>query len=145
VFHCPTGREAILDEAASVYTAPVWCSGSPKVTGLVSGRHHHRIWLDLTGVAPTAGEGDSVEAILHGQLTIHGVTHEASIPATVVTQPDAIRVRGATPLNLKDYQIGGLSKALGMLKMDNKILVHIDLTFAPTAPTVGSAIVEPQN
>jgi polyisoprenoid-binding protein YceI len=103
------------------------------------------IRFDLTGVAAPGGEGDSVEAILHGQFTIHGVTHEASIPATVVTQPDAIRVRGATPLNLKDYQIGGLSKALGMLKMDDQILVHIDLTFAPGAPTVGSAIVEPQN
>jgi polyisoprenoid-binding protein YceI len=97
------------------------------------------IRFELTGVAPTAGEGDSVEVILHGRLTIHGVTHEASIPATVLTQPDAIRVRGATPLNLKDYQIGGLSKLAGMLKMDDKILVHVDLTFAAGAPTVGSA------
>jgi len=49
-------------------------------------------------------------------------------------------VRGATPLNLKDYRIGGLSKLAGMLKMDDKILVHIDLTFAAGATTVGSAM-----
>jgi len=52
-------------------------------------------------------------------------------------------VRGATPLNLKDYQIGGLSKLAGMLKMDAKILVHIDLTFAGGPATVGSAMVSP--
>ncbi|HTK40691.1 MAG TPA: YceI family protein [Gemmatimonadales bacterium] len=98
------------------------------------------IRFELTGVAPTAGEGDSAEVILQGRLTIHGVTHEASIPATVISQPGAIRVRGATPLNLKDYRIGGLSKLAGMLKMDDKILVHIDLTFAAGATTVGSAM-----
>jgi hypothetical protein len=41
-------------------------------------------------------------------------------------------VRAETPLNLKDYKIGGLSKALGMLKMDEKILVHVDLMFGTT-------------
>jgi polyisoprenoid-binding protein YceI len=97
------------------------------------------IRFDLTGVTPGAERGDTVDVVLQGRFTIHGVTREASIPATVVTQPDAIRVRGATPLNLKDYQIGGLSKALGMLKMDDKIVVHLDLRFAPSAATLDSA------
>jgi hypothetical protein len=43
-------------------------------------------------------------------------------------------VRGETPLNLKDYKIGGLSKAFGMLKMHEKIVVHVDLTFGPAQP-----------
>ena len=47
---------------------------------------------------------------------------------------DGIRVRGDTPLNLKAYKIGGLSKMLGMLKMQEDILVHLDLTFG-SAPT----------
>jgi hypothetical protein len=38
-------------------------------------------------------------------------------------------VRGATNLNLKDYKIGGLSKALGMLKMQEGIVIHVDLLF----------------
>ena len=36
------------------------------------------------------------------------------------------------PLVLTDYKIGGLSKLLGMLKMDEHIEVHVDVAFAPT-------------
>ena len=97
------------------------------------------IRFDLTGVTPGAERGDTIDVVLEGQFTIHGVTREASIPATVLRQPDGIRVRGATPLSLKAYQIEGLSKMMGMLKMDDKIVVHLDVTFVPGDPTVGSA------
>jgi polyisoprenoid-binding protein YceI len=70
-----------------------------------------------------------VNVVLHGRFLIHGVTREATVPASVAFHPEGIRVRAETPLNLKDYKIGGLSKALGMLKMDEKILVHVDLLF----------------
>lgn len=89
------------------------------------------IRFDLTGVTPGAERGDTMDVVLQGRFTIHGVTREASIPATVLTQPDAIRVRGETPLSLKDYEIGGLSKLMGMLKMYDRIVVHLDLRFAP--------------
>ena len=88
------------------------------------------IRFDLTGVTPGAERGDTVDVVLEGRFAIHGVTQAASIPATVVTQPDAIRLRGETPLSLKDYKIEGLSKLMGMLKMYDKIVVHLDLTFA---------------
>ena len=97
------------------------------------------IRFDLTGVTPGVERGDTVDVVLQGRFTIHGVTREASIPATVVTQPDAIQVRGETPLSLKDYQIEGLSKMMGMLKMNDRILLHVDVTFVPGDPTVGSA------
>lgn len=47
--------------------------------------------------------------------------------------PEGIRVRGQTPLNLKDYGIGGLTKMLGMLKMHEEIVVHVDLVFGSAA------------
>jgi hypothetical protein len=53
------------------------------------------------------------------------------LPATVVRGSDFIGIRADTPLDLKDYRIGGLSKAFGMLRMYSDILVHIDVTFAP--------------
>jgi hypothetical protein len=49
-------------------------------------------------------------------------------------------VRGDTPLSLKDYKIEGLSKLMGMLKMYDKIVVHLDLRFATGAATLDSAI-----
>jgi polyisoprenoid-binding protein YceI len=87
------------------------------------------IRFELTGVTAPETTGDSVNVVLHGRFIIHGVTREATVPASVAFHPEGIRVRGETPLNLKDYKIGGLSKALGMLKMDEKILVHVDLMF----------------
>jgi polyisoprenoid-binding protein YceI len=88
------------------------------------------IRFDLTGVTPGVERGDTVDVVLQGRFNIHGVTREASIPAVVITQPDAIRVRGDTPLSLKDYKIQGLSKLMGTLKMYDKIVVHLDLRFS---------------
>jgi polyisoprenoid-binding protein YceI len=47
------------------------------------------IRFNLTGVTPGAERGDTVDVVLQGRFTIHGVTREASIPATVVNKPDA--------------------------------------------------------
>jgi polyisoprenoid-binding protein YceI len=55
----------------------------------------------------SAGEGDSVDAVLAGQFIIHGETRVAEVPATLFFTPDGVRVRGEVPLNLKDYKIGG--------------------------------------
>jgi polyisoprenoid-binding protein YceI len=98
------------------------------------------IRFDLTSVTPGAERGDTTDVVLQGRFTIHGATREASMPATVVTQPNAIRVRGDAPLSLKDYKIEGLSKLMGTFKMYDKIVVHLDLRFAPRAATLDSAI-----
>ena len=87
------------------------------------------IRFELTGVAAPGTSSDSMNVVLHGRFIIHGVTREATVPVSLAFHPSSIRVRGETPLNLKDYKIGGLSKALGMLKMDEKIVVHLDLLF----------------
>jgi polyisoprenoid-binding protein YceI len=78
---------------------------------------------------------DSTTVTLGGTFTIHGVTHAVSIPAVVALNADAVRVRATTPLNLKDYRIGSLSKMLGILKMHPDIVVHIDLSFSQDGTT----------
>jgi polyisoprenoid-binding protein YceI len=92
------------------------------------------IRFELTSVAGGESAGESANLLLRGRFIIHGVTREAAIPARVVFQPEGVRVRGQTPLNLKDYKIGGLSKAFGMLKMYEEIVVHVDLTFGAASP-----------
>ena len=67
------------------------------------------------------------------------MTRDVSVSADVTLGPDGVRVRGTTPLNLKDYKIGGLTKMLGMLKMHEEIVVHVDLVFAPAAAPAGRA------
>jgi hypothetical protein len=41
-----------------------------------------------------------------------------------------LRLRSDFPLDLSDYEIGGLSRMLGVLRMQEGIDVHVDLTFA---------------
>jgi len=87
------------------------------------------IRYELVAVVPGEVRGDTLTGTLHGYFLIHGVRQDAAIPATVLLLDDGIRVWGETPLDLKSYKIGGLSKMLGMLKMHEEILVHVDLTF----------------
>lgn len=89
------------------------------------------IRFELTGVTPAGGTADSAAVALLGRLVIHGVSREASLPGVIRAVSEGIRVRSDFPLNLKDYGIGGLSKMLGMLRMDEHIEVHVDLVFAP--------------
>lgn len=90
------------------------------------------IRFDLHRVTVAAGTPDSVPVILQGTMAIHGVTQEVSLPAAVRREGETLRVRTDFPLVLTDYKIGGLSKLLGMLKMDEHIEVHVDVAFAPT-------------
>jgi len=89
------------------------------------------IRFELSGVTPKAESGDTTQVDLQGRFLIHGIDRAVTIPAVVVLAGDVIRLRADTPLNLKDYRIGGLSKAFGVLRMYQDILVHIDVTFAP--------------
>jgi polyisoprenoid-binding protein YceI len=91
--------------------------------------------FELAGVTPGEARGDTVAVTLDGYFLIHGVKQHATIPASVVFLPDGVWVRGEVPLNLKTYRIGGLTKMLGLLRMHEDILVHVDVTFeAPPLP-----------
>ena len=68
---------------------------------------------------------------LQGRLTLHGVTREVTLPGVVYSSGETLRLRSDFPLDLGDYEIGGLTKMLGMLRMQEGIEVHVDLTFAP--------------
>jgi polyisoprenoid-binding protein YceI len=98
------------------------------------------IRFELTGVTAPEPPSDSLPVTLQGRFIIHGVTRETSVPAHVTFRPDGVRVRGTTPLNLKDYQIGGLTKMLGMLKMHEEIVVYVDLVFGPAAKPASQAL-----
>lgn len=87
------------------------------------------IRFELSGITPRGGTADSVAAVLHGALIIHGVTQKVDLPGTVQFEGSKARVRTGFPLSLKEYRIGGLSKMLGVLKMYDDITVHVDLLF----------------
>lgn len=87
------------------------------------------IRFELAGVTAGQTHGDTLDATLHGSFKIHGVERAVDLPATLLFTPGHVRVRADLPLNLHDYQIEGLSKFLGTLKMHPDITVHVDATF----------------
>lgn len=89
------------------------------------------IRFELDGVTPGAGSTDSLPVTLHGLLLIHGVSREVTLPGILSGSDGRYRIRTTFPLNLKDYKIGGLTKMLGMLKMHEDIVVHVDVSFSP--------------
>jgi polyisoprenoid-binding protein YceI len=90
------------------------------------------IRFDLKSVSAAAGAMDSTPVTLDGALTLHGVSRDVSLPGYVRREGERLRVRTDFPVVLTDYKIGGLSKMLGMLKMDEHITVHVNVVFAPT-------------
>lgn len=89
------------------------------------------IRFDLDRVMPEEVSAERATLSLQGRMSIHGVTREITLPARVRLVDGTFRVSGEFPLNLKDYEIGGLSKLLGMLRMYEDIEVRLDLTFTP--------------
>ena len=88
--------------------------------------------FDLVRTAPVstgARPGDTLSVTLYGRLAIHGVTRAVAIPASAVRGGDTLYVRSSFPLDLGDYHVGGLTKMLGLLRMDPQIVVHVDLRF----------------
>ena len=89
------------------------------------------IRFDLMGVREEEAFGDSSRVVLQGTFDLHGVQRDVVMEAMVGFEGSRIRLRTDFPLNLKDYDIGGLSKLLGILKMNKMITVHVDVVFEP--------------
>jgi polyisoprenoid-binding protein YceI len=86
--------------------------------------------FELTSIGPgTTARGDSIDATLHGSFSAHGMTRDVDVPVAIAFSSDSTVVRGQFPLDLKDFQIGGLGRFLGILKMNEHILVHVALVF----------------
>jgi polyisoprenoid-binding protein YceI len=98
------------------------------------------IRYDLTDVTVRSTSADSSDVTLHGTLRLHGVSRSVDVPATVVRDGDVARVVGTFPVNVSDYQVRGLTKVLGMLRMQERIEVHLALRFdvAPHEAAAGS-------
>ncbi len=87
------------------------------------------IRFDLAAVGAAEAVGDSIPVTLRGTFTIRGVRREQAVTGWVWRSVEQLRFSGRTPVNLNDYEIGGLSKMLGTLRMNEEIVVRMDLTF----------------
>ena len=102
--------------------------------------------FDLHGVSEQHQEADSVVVTLSGQMTLHGMTRDVSVPALIRFGKDGVQVTSTFPLNVRDYGVTRLSRMLGAFKMNPDIVVHVDIVFGPgggTSPGAGPASTPP--
>ncbi len=97
-----------------------------------------RMWFALAETVPAAPTADSQQVALIGDFTIHGVTRRDTLASVLTRAGDTLHLHSDFPLNVKDYDVGGLSKMLGILKMDEHIVVHVDLDFLPAADSIST-------
>ena len=86
--------------------------------------------FDLDSVTTGEAQGDSTAVTLHGRFTIHGKTLGDTISGWLWRTGGGTRFRGRTPMDVRRYDIGGLSKMLGLLKMNPKLIVRMDVEFS---------------
>ena len=70
--------------------------------------------------------GDTIRLSVTGSMTLHGVTRNHTVEATLVPTPEGYRVHAAFPLLLSEYDIKPIKRFL--LKVKDEIRVEIDLT-----------------
>ena len=98
--------------------------------------NYPKMRFELVGVtvgSPAAS--DTVTGALRGALTIHGVTRDVAILATLIPAGDTIDVSGAFPVDLADYKVGGLTRLFGTLRVQRKIDVRFHVRFQATPHT----------
>lgn len=127
--------------AESLHDVRGWVEAPAKSLSSKNGKRDRDTWsslevekyptirFQLDSVAPGALQGDSTAVTLAGHFTLHGQTRAVRIPGWLWRRGIETRFKGATPLNVKDYGVGGLTKALGMLRMNENIVVRIEVTF----------------
>jgi polyisoprenoid-binding protein YceI len=89
---------------------------------------------DLVRVTPGAVTPDGQQVTVEGRLTIHGITRDEQLTAMIHPGDGTVRLITSFQLDLADYHIGGLRKMLGLLRMEQRIQVHVDVTFAARSP-----------
>ena len=85
---------------------------------------------ELTGAtARSAASADRVHLLLHGVLRLHGVSRSLDVPVSVARSGDSAHVTGTFPLHVTDYDIDGLRRMGGLLRMRDGVEVHLALRF----------------
>jgi polyisoprenoid-binding protein YceI len=93
--------------------------------------------FELAGVTveSPAATSDTVTGALRGTLTIHGVTRDVVVPATLVATADTVDASGSFPIDLGDYKVGGLTRLFGTLRVRREIEVRFRVRFEPAPHT----------
>ncbi|BDG04976.1 YceI family protein [Anaeromyxobacter oryzae] len=89
--------------------------------------------------ASTRGEGDGLEGVLHGALSLHGATRPLDVPFHARMDALGYRVAGSVRFRQTDFGMTPFSTAGGSIGVDDEIQVDFDLVLVPASGAARSA------
>lgn len=91
------------------------------------------------GAASARGEGDAIQGVLHGALSLHGTTRPLDVPFQARAEAPAYRVSGTVRFRQTDYGITPFTSAGGTIGVDDEVLVEFELVLVPASGAPGRA------
>jgi len=80
-----------------------------------------------SGVATRLTAEGRYQVSVTGDLSLHGVSREVAIDATVTVEGDELRAQGGFQLRLTDFDIRPFSIAGGLLKLKDEVQLSFDI------------------
>jgi len=93
---------------------------------------HPTIHFTLRGatvVSVSLGGQDVTTLLLHGRLTLRGVTRRVEVPATITRSAAITRVTSSFSIDVADYGVVSLTRLFGLTRVQSRILVRANLWF----------------
>ncbi len=87
------------------------------------------IRFDLAGVEPGTAHDDTIPAVFHGQMTIHGVTRPVRANGMVIMRSGVIDVLATFPLDMREYGIDPPQRFFGVVKVNPVTTIGVSLSF----------------
>ena len=123
-----TAKTASMEETSSVFTEPQKKIINKKLREIVLlPDQYPDIIFRSTSVNGKAIGNGQYDLKIAGDLMLHGVTHQITIPTKVTVTGNNLRAQGEFSVNRSDFKVKATSAAHGMVRVRNKIKFTFDI------------------
>jgi polyisoprenoid-binding protein YceI len=98
----------------------------------------------VTVVSVSLGIRDVTSVVLHGVMTIRGVSRRVELPSTITRSASITRVTSRFNLHLPDYGVTRLSGLFGLVRVQPRVEVRVNLWFIDRLMPVSDDALEGQ-
>ena len=123
-----TAKTASMEETSSVFTEPQKKIINKELREIVllPDQYPDIVFRSTNVNGKTIGNGQYDLKII-GDLTLHGVTRQISIPTKVTVTGNDLRAQGEFSVNRSDFKVKATSAAHGLVRVRNKIKFTFDI------------------
>jgi len=123
-----TAKTASMEETSSVFTEPQKKIINKELREIVLlPDQYPDIVFRSTNVNGKAIGNGQYDLKIIGDLTLHGVTRQISIPTKVTVTGNDLRAQGEFSVNRSDFKVKATSAAHGLVRVRNKIKFTFDI------------------